>query len=176
MAGRIRVFIATSLDGFIAGPSDELDWLPEHEEGEVEDTFTPFFAQVGAMLMGRRTYDVVMGMDVPWPYGETPVLVATRRALPSGPPGVRSATGTIAELVAEAREVAAGKDVYLDGGDLIRQALDAGLVDELIVTVVSTVLGQGIPLFAGLSRRHDLVLQRHRPLSPRLLELTYTPA
>jgi dihydrofolate reductase len=55
---RVRVFLASSLDGFIAGPNDELDWLSGHGE-DGEDTFTPFFAQIGAMLMGRRTFDVV---------------------------------------------------------------------------------------------------------------------
>ena len=72
---RVLVFIASSLDGFIAGPNDEIDWLPS-DAGQVEDTFSPFFGQVGAMLMGRRTFDMVETFQE-WPYGTTPVLVAT---------------------------------------------------------------------------------------------------
>jgi dihydrofolate reductase len=174
MSGRTRVFIATSLDGFIAGPGDDLSWLPE--EPDVEDTFTPFFAQVGAMLMGRRTYDVVTGMSVPWPYGETPVLVTTRRPISDAPETVRAVSGEIGELIEAALEAAKGKDVYLDGGDLIRQALDANLIDEMNVTVVSKVLGRGVPLFAGCEGPHELALTRHHQLSPSMIQLTYVRA
>lgn len=171
---RVRVFIATSLDGFIAGPADELDWLEVGEGGE--DTFTPFFAEVGAMLMGRRTYDVVDGMDVDWPYGQTPVLVPTHRPLDGCPDTVTAVSGPIDELVARAKAVAGGKDVYLDGGDLIRQALAAGLVDELAITVIPVVLGAGIPLFAGCARRVSLEQVSARSLGAGMVELVYRPS
>ncbi len=167
------MFIASSLDGFISGPDDELDWL--EYDGDIVDTFTPFFAQVGAMLMGRRTYDVVTGFDVPWPYGDTPVLVATTRPLPDTDPSVRAITGDIVDMVAEAKRIADGRDVYLDGGELIRSALDAGVVDELTVTMIPVVLGAGRPLFAGVGNRHRLELVGHRDLGCGLVELVYRP-
>ena len=169
---RCRVFIASSLDGFIAGPDDELDWL---DFPDIEDTFTPFFAEVGAMLMGRRTYDVVSGFD-DWQYGDTPVLVATRRPLPDTQPTVTPVTGTIGEMVAEAKRIAGERDVYLDGGDLVRQALDADLVDEMTVTMIPVVLGAGRPLFAGVGNRHELALVSSRQIGSGLVELVYTPA
>ena len=170
---RCRVFIASSLDGFIAGPDDELDWL--EFDGEIDDTFSPFFEQVGALLMGRRTYDVVSGFDE-WPYGKTPVLVATTRPLPDTQPSVRAVTGSIVEMVAEAKRVADGRDVYLDGGELIRSALDVDLIDELTVTMVPIVLGAGRSLFAGVGNRHDLELVSHRPIGAGLVQLVYVPA
>lgn len=170
---RLRVFIATSLDGFIAGPNDELDWLSGGEGAE--DTFTPFFQQIGAMLMGRRTYDVVSGFEGVWPYGDTPVLVATTRPLTPVRASVREATGSIDELVDQAKQAAGQRDVYIDGGALIRSAMDAELVDELTVTVIPTILGAGIPLFAGASRQRDLELLGSRPLGAGLVELTYAP-
>ncbi len=170
---RCRVFIASSLDGFIAGPDDELDWL---DFPDADDTFTPFFADVGAMLMGRRTYDVVSSFDGPWPYGDTPVLVATRRPMPDTQPTVRPVTGSIDEMVAEARQAAGDRDVYLDGGELVRQALEAGLVDELTVTMIPVVLGAGRPLFAGVGNRHELELVATRELGSGLVQLTYTPS
>lgn len=169
---RCRVFIASSLDGFIAGPDDELDWL---DFPDIEDTFTPFFAEVGAMLMGRRTYDVVSGFD-DWAYGETPVLVATSRPLPDTEPTVRAVTGSIDEMVAEAKRVAGDRDVYLDGGELVRQALDGGLLDEMTVTMIPVVLGAGRPLFAGVGNRHELELQHTRELGSGLVQLVYHPA
>ena len=170
---RARVFIATSLDSFIAGPNDELDWLPQG--ADITDTFTPFLAQVGAMLMGRRTFDVVTGFEGKWPYGDTPVVVATSRPLPAARQSVRSATGHIGELIALAKELAGDRDVYVDGGTLIRAALDANLIDELTVTMVPIVLGAGVPLFAGIGRRHELALHASRPIGGGLVQLTYLP-
>lgn len=174
-AGRARVFVASSLDGFIAGEGDDLSWLPQPEPGGSDHGFGAFLEEVGSLLMGRRTLDVVSGFAGAWPYGERPVLVATHRPLASSVPTVRGVCGPIAELVAQARDAAAGLDVYLDGGDLIRQALDAGLVDELTVTVVPTVLGRGIPLFAGVARPHRLLLARNETLSGGLVQLTLRP-
>jgi dihydrofolate reductase len=172
MPGRVRVFIAASLDGFIAGPDDDLSWLPPPEEDD--HGYAAFMADVGALLMGRRTHDVVAGFTGAWPYGERPVLVATRRPLTPRAPTVRAVSGTIAAMVAEARAAADGRDVYLDGGDLIRQTLDAGLVDELIVSIIPVVLGAGHPLFAGVGRPHRLELV-HTAAKPTLVQLTYRP-
>lgn len=167
----VRVFIATSLDGFIAGADDDLSWLPPPGAG-AEDTFTPFIAEIGAILMGRRTYDVARGFPGPWPYA-VPVLVATSRALVDPPPDVQAITGPISELVERARQVAGSKDVYVDGGALIRAALDADLVDRATVTVVPVVLGAGVPLFAGATRRHPLELEGARPIGAGMVQLTY---
>jgi dihydrofolate reductase len=135
---KVRVFIACSLDGFIAGPDDELDWL-EGPDG-AEDTFTPFFKEIGAMLMGRRTYDVACNFEGAWPYGDTPIIVATNRPLETANPSVQGHQGTIGELVTRAKTMSGGRDVYLDGGNLIRQALDAGLVDEVTLTLIPIIL------------------------------------
>lgn len=173
MPGRVRVFLATSLDGFIAGPGDDLAWLSGHDGAE--DTFTPFFRQVGALLMGRRTYDVVGGMGGPWPYGETPVLVATHRPLDPAAPTVRAVGGSLDEMLDAARDAAGDRDVYLDGGHLVRQALDAGRVDELTLTLVPILLADGIPLFTGLRHGRPLDLVSSRPLGAGLVQLVYTP-
>lgn len=166
--------MAMSLDGFVAGPNDELDWLSGPEG--VEDTFTPFFKEVGAMLMGRRTFDIVSGFDTPWPYGDTPVLVATSRELQVDLGAVRGVGGPIEELVADAKSVAGERDVYLDGGALVRSAMSAKCVDELCITLIPIVLGRGVSLFDGLEERHPLELLRTRPLGGGLVELVYRPA
>ena len=171
---RIRVFIACSLDGFIAGPNDEIDWLTGNSGG-AEDTFTPFRAPIGAMLMGRRTLEVVAGFSGAWPYGDIPVLVATRRPLSSKQPTVRAVSGSIAEVVAQAKQAAGERDVYIDGGALIRSALDADLIDELTVTIIPIVLGAGLPLFAGAGRRHALELIGERTIGGGLVQLVYRP-
>ncbi len=167
---RVRVYMACSLDGFVAGPDHDLAWLhapPPEGSPPVEDStalqFGDFMGQVGAMLMGRNTHDTVAAMGVEWPYGDVPVLVPTHRALTPAAPTVRAVSGDIADIVADAKAAAGDGDVYLDGGDLVRQALDAGLVDELCLTLVPILLAEGIPLFAGLRVRQDLVfVEEHR--------------
>src|SRR6476469_4423491 len=103
--GPVRVFIATSLNGFIAGPGDDLTWLPEG--GGEDHGYDDFMAEIGAVLMGRTTYDVVLGMDGPWPFGEPPVFVATSRPLDPAVPTVRAVAGSPEELLAAVRDIVA---------------------------------------------------------------------
>lgn len=160
---RVRVYLGCSLDGCIAGPEHDISFLHEFApDPDAPDTgslgFNQFMEQVGALLMGRRTYQVPLDYDA-WHYGHRPVLVATHRTLPPAPQGgiARPVQGPIEALIAEAKQAAGDRDVYLDGGDLVRQGLDAGLVDELCLTFLPVVLGDGVRLWDGLKRRTDVV-------------------
>ena len=162
--GRVRVYLGCSLDGCIAGPEHDLSFLhaPELVDGDSGPndgglSFEAFLEDVGALLMGRRTYQVLLDHDA-WPYGPRPVLVASHHPLPAAPQGgdARRVEGSVAELVRQAQEAAGGRDVYLDGGELVRQGLEAGVVDELCLTILPLVLGRGIRLWDGLQSRTDL--------------------
>ena len=180
---RVRVYIATSIDGFIAGPNDDLSWLPEDDQ--LADTanadcdalgYEDFIAGVGALLMGRGTYDVVRGFDVHWPYGDLPVLVATTRTLDADPPlTVQAVSGPITELVASAKHAAGGKDVYLDGGTLIRQGAESGLIDDLTITMAPIALGSGHPLFAGINKRYPLEIVSHHSHAGGMIQVRAIP-
>jgi dihydrofolate reductase len=180
---QVRVYIATSLDGFIAGPNDDLSWLPGGDQladtaGTDSDAlgYEDFIAAVGALLMGRRTYDVVRGFDLPWPYGDLPVLVATTRTLDAAPPGtVRAVSGPITELIASAKTAAGGKDVYLDGGTLIRQGAESDLIDDLTITMAPIALGSGHPLFAGINKRYPLELLSHHRHPGGMIQIRARP-
>ena len=187
---RVRVYMASSLDGYIAGVDDDLSWLepPEStdvkadgnsDRGDVESasgvSFEAFMSEVGLMLMGRRTYDVVCGFGQ-WPYGDMPVWVVTHRALEDPPaPTVTAIGGDISEVIARAREAAGEGDVYLDGGHLIRQALAMGLVDEMIVTYIPLVLGAGVSLFDGLEERIDFEFVSHDTFVNTMLQVRMVP-
>ena len=106
---------------------------------------------------------------------ERETIVATHRMLDDAPARVQAAHGAIDKLVDLAKQAAGEGDVYLDGGHLIRQALDAGLIDELVLTVVPVVLGAGHPLFAGAEQRHDLELVAERACAGGLVQLSYRP-
>lgn len=147
------VFIATSLDGFIARQDGALDWLPA--DGGEPHGYDEFIATVDAIVMGRKTFETVLSFDA-WPYGTKPVVVLSTR--PSGlkaPDGAvcDMMTGTPHEIVA--RLSARGMThLYVDGGVTIRRFLEAGLIQRLIITRIPVLLGSGIPLFGPLP--HDV--------------------
>jgi dihydrofolate reductase len=178
---RVRVYLGCSLDGCIAGPDHDLSFLnepshtPDPQAASSGLGFHDFLAQIGAILMGRRTYQVLLDYDA-WHYGTIPVLVATHHDLPPAPGDghAQPVQGPIAQLVAEAKAAAGERDVYLDGGDLVRQGLDAGLVDELCLTFLPVVLGRGIRLWDGLQRRTDLQFEAPVTHGGRLIQVTGT--
>jgi len=161
MAGRqdpavkASVFIATSLDGFIARADGALDWLPPG--GGEEHGYDGFMATVDALVIGRKTFETVLTFDT-WPYGEKPVFVLSTRPLAPALPGavVERMWGPPAEIVSQlaARGV---RHVYVDGGITIQRFLQAGLIQRLIITRIPVLLGSGIPLFGAL--RRDIALK-----------------
>lgn len=159
MSASVRVFIATSLDGFIAGEDDDLSWLPVPEAGGEDYGYGEHMRQTAAILMGRRSYDVIAAFEGEWPYGDTPVFVATNRPLEPAAPTVTAISGdSAADLLAAVQAQVGDGGIYVDGGELIRSLLDAGLVDELTITIIPVILGRGLPLFAGAAFRHRLEL------------------
>ena len=152
---KASVFIATSLDGFIARTNGDLDWLPPG--GGEPHGYDEFMATVDALVIGRKTFETVLTFDT-WPYGAKPVFVLSTRTLAPAPPGavVERMSGAPAEIVSQlaARGV---RHVYVDGGITIQGFLQAGLIQRLIITRVPVLLGAGIPLFGALPR--DVVLR-----------------
>jgi dihydrofolate reductase len=146
---RASVFIATSLDGFIARSNGDLDWLPAG--GGEEHGYDAFIATVDALVIGRNTFETVLTFDA-WPYGPKPVFVLTNRPLPVPAPAgavVESMSGPPSEIVS--RLAARGiRHVYVDGGITIQQFLRAGLIQRLTITRIPVLLGSGIPLFGAL--------------------------
>jgi dihydrofolate reductase len=151
----ISVFVGTSVDGFIARPGGELDFLPAG--GGEPHGYDEFIAGIDAIVMGRNTFETVLGFGE-WPYGERRVVVLSGRPLDlSSLPGtVEQMSGEPASIVA--RLAASGaQNLYVDGGVTIQGFLRANLVDRLIVTRVPVLIGQGIPLFGSLP--HDIRLR-----------------
>ena len=177
MAGRVRVYMGCSFDGFVAGVDHDIEWMNTDYSAAGDLAADPaavgfedFMADVGAILMGRNTYAVPESYGQ-WPYGETPVLVATRRELTPMAPTVRAVQGPIDSLVAEAQEIAGDKDVYLDGGDLVQQALNANLIDELVITMLPVILGGGVRLLDQLQGSTRLQFTDLRSMDGGMLQV-----
>lgn len=140
-----------SLDGFIAGPNGELDWLDQIPAPEGNDMgYGALIESVDALVMGRSTFDVVCTFDGPWPYS-VPVIVMSKslRTLPEKATATELTTKTPSELVDEL-EARGMTHLYIDGGAVVASFATVGLLDELIVTQLPVVLGSGIPLMGGL--------------------------
>jgi dihydrofolate reductase len=152
---RVSVFLALSLDGFLARPDGSLDWLPGGEGTEdgdpVEDHgYADFVAGVDAHVLGRGSYDKVLEFGV-WPY-EKPTFVLTSRPLDRPAPvpdTVEPLAGPPEEILAALAARGIGH-VHLDGGDAVRRFLRVGLVDRLVITRIPVLIGRGIPLFGDL--------------------------
>jgi len=169
------VFIGTSVDGFIARPNDELDFLPEG--GGEPHGYNEFIASVDAIVIGRKTFEKVLTFGA-WPYGDKRVVVLSSRPLDlSKAIGgvVEQMAGSPGEIVSDlaARGV---NNLYIDGGITIQRFLRAGAIQRLIITRVPVLIGDGVPLFGTLP--HDIRL-RHiatRHYSSGLVQSEYEVA
>lgn len=165
------VFIATSLDGFIARTNDDLDWLPPG--GGEEHGYEAFMATVDALVIGRRTYEKVLTFDT-WPYGDQPVFVLSTQALAPAPEGARveRLQGDPADILNQL-EGRGRHHVYVDGGVTIQGFLRAGLIRHLIITHIPVLLGAGVPLFGVLEGDVALRLIASRAYSSGLVQTEY---
>lgn len=167
---RVAVFIATSLDGCIARADGSLDWLDLVKLDGEDYGFAEFLSGVDTLLMGRSTWDVVRAFD-PWPYAGKRVVVLTHRP-EAVEHGEELASGDVGRVLDDLGASGA-RWVYVDGGDVIRQALASGRVDELIVSVIPVILGDGIRLFGGELPERTLRLVSSQAWPSGLVQLRY---
>jgi dihydrofolate reductase len=156
---KASVFVAASLDGFIARENGDIDWLTVYQEEYPHEDygFQEFIDTVDFLVMGRGTYDVVAAFES-WPYGETPVVVLSTRELdrpPHIPPQVERMSCSPAECVERLAQRGARR-LYVDGGKTIQAFLRAGLINDLTITRIPIILGSGIPLFGPLAKEVKL--------------------
>ena len=168
---RVILYIAASLDGFIAGPDGNVDWLtpfPGEDHGYAE-----FIASIDTLIMGRKTYDQMLSFG-DWPHGTMRSIVLTSSPLPDERPARVEAWSDGADALDAVRDGGDGKDIWLVGGARTAQEFVArGLVDRLEIYVVPVVLGDGVRLFAGGNRGIKLCLLESRPYSSGVVMLAY---
>jgi len=146
------VFIATSLDGYIADKNDGIDWLHSIPNPDNEDMgYVDFTNGIDALVMGRTTFETVVGFDVPWPY-KKPVFVLSNK-LKEIPESHKEkaflVNGTLTEILEQIDGKGYGK-LYIDGGTTIRNFLKEDLIDKMVLTTIPILLGGGSSLFGDL--------------------------
>jgi dihydrofolate reductase len=177
-------FCAATLDGYIAEADDSIEWLTGYQGSyespgaePMKGSYDRFYERIGALAMGSTTYEWVLEHVDSWPYAGKPTWVFSSRSL-SEPDAeaadVRFVDGAV-EPVHEAMAAAAGdRDLWLvGGGNLASQFADAGLLDEILVTVVPVVLGAGKPLFDRRLPGGPLKLIGSRSFDTGMVELRY---
>lgn len=167
-------FLGVSMDGFIAGPDGDLAWLDKTPNPDESDLgYFDFIGSVDAIVMGRGSFDTVLGFDGPWPY-ELPLIVmsSSLTEVPDKAKNTELSTATPIELVNELAERGMTK-LYIDGGAVVTSFLEAGLLDEITTTTIPVALGSGTPLFGPLTRQGWFEHVRTEVLIDQLVQTTY---
>jgi len=150
---KASVFVGVSVDGFIARPNGDLDFLPP--DGGEPHGYEEFIATVDTIIIGRKTFETVLGFDS-WPYGKRRVVVLSSRSVELsaavGRGGVVEEMGGAPADILATLAARGARHVYVDGGDTIQRFLRAGVVDRLVITRVPVLIGAGIALFGAVPR------------------------
>jgi dihydrofolate reductase len=156
MSIKVSVYVATSLDGFIARADGSIDWLNEANatvpEGE-DLGFKEFMDSVDTLVMGRKTFEQVLSFGE-WAYGVTPVVVLSHNEilLPAHLTDTVTTSSESPGSLLERLEGQGAKHIYLDGGNTIQGFLADGLIDQITITTIPIILGDGIPLFGSVAQ------------------------
>lgn len=170
---KVKLYIATSLDGKIARADGDVSWLDEVPNPDKEDYgYFSFFDSVGITLMGNKTYQQILGFGIDFPYKDKINYVFTRNSTLEKDENVTYVSEDIPSFVNKLKEQE--KDIWLvGGGEIIALFLDHGLVDEVLLFIMPVILGEGIPLLGKLKGDVPLELQNSKIWKSGVVELNY---
>ncbi len=169
------LYIATSLDGFIAKPDGNLDWLtsiPPPKEGDYG--YAELLRSISTTIMGRKTYDEIIGFGVEWPYtGLDSFVVTANKDLQIKSPDTYILSENLKDFVTDLKKNT-DKDIWLiGGGKLVTTFINEGILDKMIITVIPKILGEGLPLFAGKPMETNWKLIEVKSFDTGVVNLTY---
>lgn len=172
---KIKLYIATSLDGFIARPNGSLDWLfalPNPDQ--IDHDYSAFISNVSTTIMGRATYQEVIGFSVAWPYQEIhSYVISNNPEVKISSPATSLYNGNIVDLINDLKQKS-NKDIWLiGGGQLITYFLNHDLVDSMTLSMIPTIIGEGIPLFPNKPKESKWTLIESKTFSTGVVNLTY---
>lgn len=172
---KVKLYIATSLDGFIARQNGSLDWLEGiPNPNKIDYGYDDFYDSVDTVVMGRASYEAILGFDVPWPYTNCKSIIVSRSyASQITTPNTHLVKAGLKEYITQLKQEV-GKDIWLvGGGNLLTSFLNEGLVDELMVCVAPVIIGEGVPLFPNVPKETKLKLLQTTPYETGMVMLTY---
>lgn len=170
---KVKLYIAASIDGYIARPDGDLEWLTGFPNPLKTDYgYRNFLASVDTVIMDNRTYQDILSMDVIWPYKGKETYVVTHHAQETKE-NIRFISENVVETISELHKKD-GKDIWLfGGGQLISILLSADLVDEMQITYIPMILGNGIPLFPNSPKESQWSLLENKAFDNGVLQVKY---
>jgi dihydrofolate reductase len=161
---KVQLFIATSIDGYLATLDDDLQWL-DSIEGDGDQGFQLFYDQISGIMMGRKTYEILCNLVGDYPHRDRKTFVFSN-TVEINKEEIQTISGDVNKCLDEVRSYISGNVWLVGGGELCRQFLNADLVDELILTIAPLNLGSGIPLWGEMIHpihwRLEQVTQYHQ--------------
>lgn len=170
-----HVFIATSLDGFIARNNGDIGWLLERDDPSEDHGYDAFIDNIDVILMGRGTYESIRNVR-PWPYTRPVVVMSSSlkgQQVPEDLVGKVQFSDKSPEQAMAMLEAAGNRRVYVDGGLIIQSFLRKGLIDDMVITHVPVLLGQGRRLFGAIPSDIALVHEETRSFASGLVQSRY---
>ncbi len=172
MERKLLLYIATSLDGYIAGENDDLSFLEVVEQEGEDYGYAEFINTVDTIVLGRKTYDKIISIGFPYPANIEKIYVITRSARPADG-RVEFYTGDPVQLINDLKKQP-GKHIFCDGGaEIVNQLLKAGLFDEYTVSIIPVLLGGGVRLFKDGWDTRNLTLIAAKSFPKGLVQLYY---
>ena len=173
---RITLYIAQSLDGFIADEGGGVGWLEtfqdHYDKGVPGESYQEFFQSLDCLIIGAYTYEQILTFG-DWPYGDVPTFVVTHRELPVSKESIRLYTGDLVKLVKEVIPPEYENIWLVGGADLAQEFVRLGLVDEIRLSVIPVLLGSGVSLFGNSGPGSTLHLTDVTAFKTGIVELWY---
>jgi dihydrofolate reductase len=169
---KVILYIATSLDGYITKPNDDLDFLSIVEQEGQDYGYVDFINTVDTVILGRKTYDWVLSKVQKFPHADKETYVITRSSKPSIG-NVRFYNGNIKELVLKLKQES-GQNIFVDGGaEIVNALLNENLIDEFIISIIPVLTGSGVRLFQEERPEQQLKLVESNHFDTGLVQLHY---
>lgn len=169
------LYIATSLDGYIARPNGNLDWLTSiPTPKDVDYGYSALLESISTIIMGRKTYEEIIGFGVEWPYkGLDSFAVTSDKDLKIQSPNTSLLTEDLKDFISNLKKKT-DKDIWVvGGGQLIKSFLNAGILDKMIITIIPKIIGEGISLFPDKLIESDWKLIEAKSFETGVVNLTY---
>ncbi|MBS2098452.1 dihydrofolate reductase family protein [Carboxylicivirga linearis] len=148
--GKIILYSAVSLDGFIAKKNGNVDWLKGYEDEGTDYGYSEFYKSIESILMGKHTYEQILSFDIPFPYGNKRNYVFSKTLESASSPNTKIIKDKPLDFINELKKVSTKNIWLVGGGQLNGLLLKKKLIDELILSVIPVILGEGIPLFKNV--------------------------
>lgn len=171
---KVILSLAISLDGYIAKPNGDVEWLKKvPNPSKIDYGFSEFYKTIDTTIMGNNTYKEILGFGIPFPFQDKENFVISRTNKPDAE--FVHFTSDVSNLVRDLK-LKTGKNIWLiGGGQLNTECLNNGLIDEMLIRIVPIVIGEGLPLFAN--KPHEVIFEliKTETFSTGVVQLTYQP-